>query len=251
MSGSSRGLNLSFFDTERMDEDDFEVERVVDSRLSGITRDESFEEAISQGSVEEGVESEGGIVDAESIKNSYFQVLKGVELNGLMDIGNLALWKVSSLKPGCSTDQLRDDDPDTYWQSDGTQPHSITINFAKKVSVQTLLIFTNYLIDESYTPSEILIEAGTGDHDLQKVINWRLKEPSGWSFLEFDQPLKVFLIKFKIKSNHQNGKDTHIRSLKVFQPAISRKNYNYDSNSLVATSLDFRTSKLQSESCVR
>lgn len=35
---------------------------------------------------------------------------------GLKEIGNLASWTVSSCKPGCGVDALRDDDTGLFWQ---------------------------------------------------------------------------------------------------------------------------------------
>ncbi len=37
-------------------------------------------------------------------------------LMGLKEIGNLASWTVSSCKPGCGVDALRDDDTGLFWQ---------------------------------------------------------------------------------------------------------------------------------------
>ncbi|CAL3966762.1 unnamed protein product, partial [Diplocarpon coronariae] len=34
---------------------------------------------------------------------------------GLKEIGNLASWTVSSSKPGCGVDALRDDDTGLFW----------------------------------------------------------------------------------------------------------------------------------------
>ena len=42
---------------------------------------------------------------------------------------------VTSAKPGNGVELLRDGRDDTYWQSDGTQPHLINIQFQKKVHV--------------------------------------------------------------------------------------------------------------------
>lgn len=35
---------------------------------------------------------------------------------GLKEIGNLASWTVSSCKPGCGVDELRDEDTGLFWQ---------------------------------------------------------------------------------------------------------------------------------------
>jgi anaphase-promoting complex subunit 10 len=44
------------------------------------------------------------------------------------------VWSVTSAKPGNGVDLLRDDSLETYWQSDGAQPHLVNIQFQKKVS---------------------------------------------------------------------------------------------------------------------
>ena len=49
------------------------------------------------------------------------------------EIGALAVWSVTSAKPGNGVELLRDDNLDTYWQSDGAQPHLVNIQFQRKV----------------------------------------------------------------------------------------------------------------------
>lgn len=44
---------------------------------------------------------------------------------GLKEIGNLASWTVSTFKPGCGVDALRDDNTDMFWQCVNSLP-SIT-----------------------------------------------------------------------------------------------------------------------------
>jgi anaphase-promoting complex subunit 10 len=43
------------------------------------------------------------------------------------EIGDLAVWTLSSAKQGNGVDQLRDNNINTFWQSDGQQPHFINI----------------------------------------------------------------------------------------------------------------------------
>ena len=51
-----------------------------------------------------------------------------------------------------------------------------------------------------------------------------LTEPVGWVTLELNDPtdrdklLRTHLLQLKVLSMHQNGRDTHIRQLKVFGP---------------------------------
>lgn len=82
------------------------------------------------------------------------------------DIGHLAKWTVSSHKFGFGIECLRDDDPDTFWQSvivffvfgvsygetfvsnqcssDGPQPHFITVQFSKKVAIQVNQYYSSF-----------------------------------------------------------------------------------------------------------
>lgn len=50
----------------------------------------------------------------------------------LREIGDDAVWCLSSAKPGNGVEQLRDDSADTFWQSDGPQPHLVNVQFMKK-----------------------------------------------------------------------------------------------------------------------
>jgi hypothetical protein len=47
----------------------------------------------------------------------------------LPEIGGDAIWTVSSCKRGFGVANLRDNDNQTFWQSDGNQPHKITCQF--------------------------------------------------------------------------------------------------------------------------
>ena len=51
-------------------------------------------------------------------------------------------------------EQLCDGSLDTYWQSDGPQPHLINIEFRRKMTVQDIYIYADYKADESYTPNK-------------------------------------------------------------------------------------------------
>lgn len=109
-----------------------------------------------------------------------------MEALGLSDIGNLAMWSVSSQKFGFGVDSLRSDDPTKLWQSDGPQPHYIDIHFSKRVSVERISLFLSSELDESYTPSKIRILAGDGYHTLLEVTTVEFAEPTGWSHIILD-----------------------------------------------------------------
>ena len=57
----------------------------------------------------------------EQIQRVYYSKgLQELEELQLFDLSPLATWKLSSWKQGFGLKQLRDDSPDSYWQSDGS-----------------------------------------------------------------------------------------------------------------------------------
>ena len=178
----------------------------------------------------------------EQVQRVYYtKGLEELESLQLVDLSALATWKLSSFKPGFGLSQLRDDSPETYWQSDGSNggnntnpnnsaftnnhlsnPHSVTIQFIKRVALERISIFTNYSLDESYTPSKIKIMAGSSEGwDLIDVCTVNFNQPIGWSHIIFngirnDGVLKCFMVKIFILANHQEGKDSHIRAIRCF-----------------------------------
>lgn len=69
----------------------------------------------------------------------------------------------------------------------------------------------------------ISIRAGTDFNDLQEVEVMDLNEPNGWVVIPVkdmnDRPIRTFMIQIAVISNHQNGRDTHVRQIKVHSPA--------------------------------
>jgi len=144
------------------------------------------------------------------------------------DISSRAKWSVSSFKFGFGAECLLDGDPDTFWHSDGPQPHFITIEFPRKVAIQKISIHLNFPQDDSYTPSTLAIRAGTGPSDLQDVRVVTLDKPDGW--ITFDvsselnedgdglNPIYAYVLQIIVAANHMSGKDTHVRGLRVLGP---------------------------------
>lgn len=115
------------------------------------------------------------------------------------EVGSQAVWSLSSCKPGnmqynkfyeqntqnipihlgFGVEQLRDNCMDTYWQSDGQLPHLVNIQFQRKTTINQIYIYTDYKLDESYTPSRISIRSGTHFNDLQEIEIIDLCEPTG------------------------------------------------------------------------
>ena len=61
----------------------------------------------------------------------------------------------------------------------------------------------------------IAIKAGAFN-TLQEITSQDLNEPQGWIDIDFHEPIHTFHLQVSILQNHQNGKDTHVRQLKVF-----------------------------------
>jgi anaphase-promoting complex subunit 10 len=84
--------------------------------------------------------------------------------------------------------------------------------------------YVDYNQDESYTPTHIVFYAGTGNHDLIQFAEVPLNNPVGWQDVPIadcgggpdGHSLCCWIVQIHIKENHQNGKDTHIRGIKIF-----------------------------------
>ncbi|RDK43158.1 anaphase promoting complex subunit 10 [Aspergillus phoenicis ATCC 13157] len=149
----------------------------------------------------------------------------------LREISSLASWTVSTHKPGCGVTALRHPSPTQYWQSDGPQPHTLTLHFFKLVAIVRIRVYLDFEMDESYTPTKMTFLAGMGGNDLVEFANWEGEGPCGWVDVELegeDDPyagnvLKAMVIQMRIIENHQNGKDTHVRGFQVFARDDERK----------------------------
>ncbi|XP_041359428.1 anaphase-promoting complex subunit 10-like [Gigantopelta aegis] len=155
--------------------------------------------------------------------NQDIDIFKDEKEGKLREVGNQAVWSLSSCKPGFGVDQLRDESYDTYWQSDGPQPHLVNIQFRRKTTVQDVCLYTDYKADESYTPNRISVRAGNHFSDLSEIEQIEMSEPVGWVCVPLrdssDKPIRTFMIQVAVLSNHQNGRDTHIRRIKIRSPA--------------------------------
>lgn len=130
---------------------------------------------------------------------------------------------------------LRSPDVKQFWQSDGPQPHLLSIHFFKLVSIVRMRIYLDFVSDESYTPTKIQFLAGMGVHDLLEFAEMSFEQPTGWIDVDFSKVgdthpshrngelveppppvLRAFLVQVRILENHQNGKDTHLRAVQLF-----------------------------------
>ena len=127
---------------------------------------------------------------------------------------------------GFGVEQLRDDNLETYWQSDGQLPHLVNIQFKRKTTVSSVDIYTEFRLDESYTPSKVSVRCGTNFNDLQEIEVIDLKEPAGWIKIPLkdlnDRQVRSFMVQIAVISNHQQGRDTHLRQIKIYSPVANQ-----------------------------
>jgi anaphase-promoting complex subunit 10 len=141
------------------------------------------------------------------------------------ELNELGVWTLSSARLGSGVEQLLDGNLNTFWQSDGTQPHSLTVQFPRKTWVSELCMQVDFKADESYTPSRVAVSVGNSPHDLIEVQSVDLLEPIGWFNFALGQssggsfqPVKTHVVQLSILQNQHNGRDTHIRQVKLFGP---------------------------------
>lgn len=132
----------------------------------------------------------------------------------LHDITKKALWNVSTTKGGYEISAMFDGNTDTFWQSDSVPPHFITAQFNKKTYISKLSIFISIQNDETYSPVEIACFIGSDPNLLQQYCREELSILQGW----VDIPLGVstIFLKVEIAKNHQGGKDSRIRQIKLW-----------------------------------
>ena len=121
--------------------------------------------------------SETGINEEQSFLESVHRDAEDVkQLQGLRDISSLATWTLSSAKPGCALPQLRHPSPNFFWQSDGPQPHTLTLHFFKLVAIVKMRIYLDFDLDESYTPTKMKFYAGMSEGGLVEFGSWQVME---------------------------------------------------------------------------
>ncbi|KAI8991576.1 galactose-binding domain-like protein [Mycotypha africana] len=144
---------------------------------------------------------------------------------------NEALWLVSSYRQLWGPKNLTDDNPLTYWQSSCAGPgyhHTIDLSFFRAVYLTQVSLFIDYNQDESYTPKTIAIYAGLTERDLVEMAQVTCEPTVGWVNVDMtkdndNKPFRAFALRVAILSTQQNGRDTHLRQLKVYAqpyPAI-------------------------------
>ncbi|KAL8740387.1 MAG: hypothetical protein Q9184_008497 [Pyrenodesmia sp. 2 TL-2023] len=172
--------------------------------------------------MDEGEEGEEGEEEEEEEDPEYFRD-DDPSLHGLRNINALASFHVSTSKPTCGVEALLAPTPHRFWQSDGPQPHTLTIHFFKMVHIAKFRLLLDWKHDESYTPTKMQFLAGTGNHDLTEFGTWEGEKPRGWVDVDLKgqgrnggDGIWCMLVQVLVLENHQNGKDTHVRGCQVW-----------------------------------
>jgi anaphase-promoting complex subunit 10 len=84
--------------------------------------------------------------------------------------------------------------------------------------------FVDYQEDESYTPTKIVFKSGTSENNLIEFATMNLDSPFGWQDVPISgaggdpdgNTLVSYVLQMQILENHQNGKDTHLRGIKIY-----------------------------------
>ena len=123
--------------------------------------------------------------------------------------------RLSSSKREHSLRELLYKDMSEYWATDDALPHAIQISFARTRYVQSVQLFLSFTQDDSYTPERIDVRAGLTRDDVRTISSVELVEPEGLLTLSIAR--RCLDVQVVINSNHQEGKDSHVRHLKVLE----------------------------------
>ena len=106
----------------------------------------------------------------------------------------------------------------------GPQLHKLTVYFVKRVGIRDIRFYVDYVEDESYTPTKIVFKSGTSENNLIEFAAMNLDSPIGWQQVPISgaggdpdgNTLVSYVLQMQILENHQNGKDTHLRGIKIY-----------------------------------
>ncbi|CAG7554868.1 unnamed protein product [Fusarium equiseti] len=214
------GAETSFNGTPAAaDEEDSEVDQPSGSPEEHEDENSSIEEEDAE---EDEYADEEDDVDEEQAQD--IAPLFDPATAGLKEISNLARFTVSSHKPGNGVEELKSDDLKQFWQSDGPQPHKLTMYFTKRVGIRDIRFYVDYNEDESYTPTKVVFKAGTSENNLIGFATMAMENPVGWQQVPIagaggdpdGNTLVAWVVQMQILENHQNGKDTHLRGIKIY-----------------------------------
>lgn len=92
------------------------------------------------------------------------------------------------------------------------------------MGIRDIRFFVDYSEDESYTPTKIVFKSGTSENNLIEFASMTMDSPVGWQQVPIagaggdpdGNTLVSYVLQMQILENHQNGKDTHLRGIKIY-----------------------------------
>lgn len=79
--------------------------------------------------------------------------------------------------------ELRDNNANTFWQSDSLSPHTITLHFSQTLPIARVDLLINLQQDESYTPTVVQIKIGMSGVHEHILMQFMLNHGNGFSAL--------------------------------------------------------------------
>lgn len=196
------------------------------SQPSPIIIDDTTDKALDDPMYINRYNSHGELPDMDDLKSGVLFKLgiQTIESHDLSNVNNLAWWNPSSSKQGNPVENILNDDPNSFWQSDGAQPHLIDVYFSRMMSIALIALYFSISSDESYTPKVFKLYVGTSPNDAVYYKSYHIDHLDGWVGLTFndnreDALMRCQFIRFVFPINHENGKDTHLRGVRLYSPA--------------------------------
>jgi len=171
-----------------------------------------------------------------SLGSTVIDPFELAERKEIVDVTENAIWYTSSAKKCQVLSNLFDNSIETFWQSEGPQPHILTAHFRSLTPISAMSLYLDYKRDESYVPKKFAIFTGYSPDTLELFTTFdRDDEPAGWHVIPFYDkrcavqesditdpefclayPMNTFCIQIRIIQLHQGGKDVLLRQLKLF-----------------------------------
>ncbi|KXN68399.1 galactose-binding like protein [Conidiobolus coronatus NRRL 28638] len=138
------------------------------------------------------------------------------------DITSECKLRVSSYKYGYPPTEMIDNSLETYWQSEGQLPHTIILKYSRQILLSKLKIYFDFPMDESYTPNLFTISLGNRINDYKELTKVKGEVQPKWievncKLFNNNRPIPTFNIKLTILNNMEDGRDSHLRQIRIFE----------------------------------
>lgn len=137
--------------------------------------------------------------------------------------------QLSSYKNGSGLAELLSSNPLEFWHTDDNLPHFISIQFARRTFVEEVQLSMSFSRDDSYTPEVIELWSGLVRDGVALERKYEFLHPEGYTHLPLGK--HVFYIYIVIRTNHQEGRDSRVRNLRILGENKTELFYNRTGNS--------------------